>query len=182
VVLGFNSSIYTMSNVNTVAGTFNIAGSGNASATTTGGGNGQVWSFGDYSPYAPHQIWGKYLHGLVFHSSFYSDDNMCVSAPPGNGFGWNGSSSTPAMVNSSDDNAGNISLILAPAGTGIIRQMGPSALQTYSVARLPVASAAYRGCMAYVTDATAPVYNTAITGGGAVSVPVFCDGTSWLAH
>lgn len=36
--------------------------------------------------------------------------------------------------------------------------------------------------MRAVTDATAPTYNAALTGGGTVHVPVFCNGTAWTAH
>jgi hypothetical protein len=34
----------------------------------------------------------------------------------------------------------------------------------------------------YVTDATTPTYNGALTGGGAVAVKVFCNGTSWTSQ
>jgi hypothetical protein len=36
--------------------------------------------------------------------------------------------------------------------------------------------------MAAVTDATSPTYNATLTGGGAVHIPVFCNGTAWTAH
>jgi hypothetical protein len=39
-----------------------------------------------------------------------------------------------------------------------------------------------QGGTAFVTDATGPTYNAALTGGGAVVVPVFCDGTIWRSH
>jgi len=31
-------------------------------------------------------------------------------------------------------------------------------------------------------DASAPAYNATIAGGGAVAVPVMCDGAVWKAH
>lgn len=49
----------------------------------------------------------------------------------------------------------------------------------YTVATLPAAGTA--GRRAYVTDATAPVFLGALTGGGAVVCPVFDNGTAWVA-
>ena len=48
----------------------------------------------------------------------------------------------------------------------------------YTVATLPTGVV---GDRAYVTDATAPVYNAALTGGGAVVVPVFYNGAAWVS-
>ena len=182
VVLGFNSSVYVMSSVNTTTGFFTIFGSGNSAGVVSGGGNGQIISFENYTPYAPWQGYGTFNHGLIFEKTFHSYDGMAVSAPAGNGYGWNGTTGATAMVTADDDNAGNMNLILTPAGNGIIRHTGPVALPSYRVALLPPASAAYKGCMACVTDATAPAWNAAVTGGGSVTVPVFCDGAAWLAH
>ena len=53
---------------------------------------------------------------------------------------------------------------------GLIKQ------QTYTVATLPTGSA---GARSFVTDALTPVFGSAVTGGGAVGVPVYHDGTSW---
>ena len=49
----------------------------------------------------------------------------------------------------------------------------------YTVATLPAAGTA--GRRAYVTDATAPTWLGALTGGGAVKCPVFDNGTAWVA-
>lgn len=49
---------------------------------------------------------------------------------------------------------------------------------SYTVATLPAGKA---GMRAYVTDATAPTYNAALVGGGAVIVPVFHNGTAWVS-
>jgi hypothetical protein len=55
-------------------------------------------------------------------------------------------------------------------------------LQSYTVASLPACNSTTSGDIAAVTDATAPTYNGALTGGGTVHVPVFCNGTSWTSH
>ena len=48
----------------------------------------------------------------------------------------------------------------------------------YTVATLPAGTV---GMRAYVTDATAPTYLSALTGGGAVKCPVFYNGTAWVS-
>jgi hypothetical protein len=55
----------------------------------------------------------------------------------------------------------------------------PVIIPGYTVATLP---AGIIGQTAYVTDALAPAYLTAVVGGGAVVTPVFYDGTTWVAH
>jgi hypothetical protein len=61
-----------------------------------------------------------------------------------------------------------------------IDQKGNLNLREYTVATLPTptTSTAYTT----VTDAVAPTYLGALTGGGTVKVPVFWNGTSWLSH
>jgi len=49
----------------------------------------------------------------------------------------------------------------------------------YTVATLPAAGVA--GRRAYVTDALAPTYLGALVGGGAVTCPVFDNGTAWVS-
>ena len=49
----------------------------------------------------------------------------------------------------------------------------------YTVATLPAGTV---GDKSYVTDATTPTYLGTLTGGGAVTCPVFYDGTNWVSH
>lgn len=58
------------------------------------------------------------------------------------------------------------------AVTGTIKTSG------YTVATLPAGAA---GDRAYVTDATAPTYLGALTGGGAVVCPVFKNASAWVS-
>lgn len=58
----------------------------------------------------------------------------------------------------------------------------PVQLPGYTVATLPTCNLGLRGGMAYVTDASRPTYNGALTGGSTTSVPVFCNGSAWTAH
>jgi hypothetical protein len=48
-----------------------------------------------------------------------------------------------------------------------------------AVSALPLAATAGAGARAFVNDASAPVFGTAVTGGGAVLVPVYSDGSAW---
>ena len=48
----------------------------------------------------------------------------------------------------------------------------------YTVATLPVAGTA--GRRAFVSNALTPVALSAVVGGGAVTVPVYDNGTSWM--
>ena len=49
-----------------------------------------------------------------------------------------------------------------------------------TVALLPAAATAGLGARAFVTNALTPSFGVAVTGGGAVAVPVYSDGTTWL--
>lgn len=71
------------------------------------------------------------------------------------------------------NDAGTFSAQTLVAAAGTIRLFG------YTVATLPAGTI---GDTAYVTDATAPTFGTAVTGGGAVVIPVFYNGTTWIAH
>ena len=67
-------------------------------------------------------------------------------------------------------------------GYGCILDGGvPNALARYTVETLPACNSTSVGLMVYVTDATSPTYNGALTGAGSVVVPAFCNGSSWVA-
>ena len=48
-----------------------------------------------------------------------------------------------------------------------------------AVGSLPVAATAGAGARAFVNDALTPVFGSAVTGGGAVAVPVYSTGSAW---
>ena len=53
------------------------------------------------------------------------------------------------------------------------------ALTVYTVATLPSAATSGIGARAFVSDANATTFASAVTGGGANKVPVYSDGTNW---
>lgn len=61
---------------------------------------------------------------------------------------------------------------------GKVNLGAPGNLKNYTVATLPAGSP---GDFAYVTDALAPTFLGALTGGGTVPTPVFYNGTAWVS-
>jgi hypothetical protein len=55
-------------------------------------------------------------------------------------------------------------------------------MQPLTVTGLPTCTSALFGQWYIATDTTSPTYNGALTGGGAVKVPVLCNGVSWTSH
>jgi hypothetical protein len=68
------------------------------------------------------------------------------------------------------------------AFAGSVQSVGSPRVPSYTIANLPTCNAANAGLQAYVTNATSPTYNAALTAGGAVVVPVFCNGSAWTSH
>ena len=68
-----------------------------------------------------------------------------------------------------------------PSGgpTGPTGPAGPSSLTGVLTANLPLPASAGAGALAFVTDSTVTTFYTAVAGGGANGVPVFCDGVIW---
>lgn len=62
---------------------------------------------------------------------------------------------------------------------GLVIDGGTAVSIAYTVAGLPATP--LQGARAHVTDATAPAFLGALTGGGAVVCPVFYNGTAWVA-
>jgi len=63
--------------------------------------------------------------------------------------------------------------------TGLTIKAGTAVMTSYTVATLPTAATAGAGARAFVTDALTPTFGSAVTGGGAVNVPVYSTGTAW---
>jgi hypothetical protein len=81
-----------------------------------------------------------------------------------------GAASQTANLQEWQDSAGTI--LSRIKSTGVLN------LPAYTVATLP---AGVQGDRCYVTNALAPVFLTALVGGGAVKCPAFYDGANWVA-
>lgn len=80
------------------------------------------------------------------------------------------------------DSNHNLQLV-RQAGSGLFTLSGTGLVYPqFTVSGLPTCNSGSKGYMVVVTDATAPTYNATFTGGGAVVVPAFCNGTSWVSH
>jgi hypothetical protein len=101
------------------------------------------------------------------------------------GYGGNGSTAWYLTANSASGGAylaalgTNQDIRLVPSGTGIVRFPRPIRTDTTTVASLTAAGTVGVGSRFFVSDALAPVFGNAVTGGGAVPVPVYSDGTIW---
>jgi hypothetical protein len=76
--------------------------------------------------------------------------------------------------------------ILSLTSTGVLKAnsiLSTGALQngTAAVAGLPTCNSANEGVHLSVIDATAPTFLGALTGGGTVHAPAYCNGTAWVA-
>jgi hypothetical protein len=60
--------------------------------------------------------------------------------------------------------------------------IGCNGLGTYTVSSLPTCNAGRKYETAVVTDASSPTYNGTLTGGSSTKIPVFCNGSAWVAH
>jgi hypothetical protein len=49
----------------------------------------------------------------------------------------------------------------------------------FTVATLPSAATSGAGARSFVSDAASPTFGTTVAGSGAVTVPVYSDGTNW---
>ena len=74
---------------------------------------------------------------------------------------------------------GKIGLTTHVSGILPVANGGTGTGLAYTVATLPVAGT--QGRRAWVTNALAPTFLTAVVGGGAVVCPVFDNGTTWVA-
>jgi hypothetical protein len=63
-----------------------------------------------------------------------------------------------------------------------VNQFTQLQVSLFTVATLPACNAASEGQLEGVSDALNPVPYQPIVGGGAVHVPVYCNGVAWVAH
>jgi hypothetical protein len=185
----FGGQSYVTQNTDHAGNSFKIIGSGTATGGASFGGSGNWYAFTPTVPYAPYQAAGEFRHGWSVNPNAKFDDGLALNSIPGAGIGWsedpttaNVANATTASVTGNKISPGNIDVILTAAGTGLVKAASPLRLKGFTVATLPACAASGEGAMAYVTDATAPAYNAALTGGGAVRIPVFCNGSAWTAH
>jgi hypothetical protein len=67
--------------------------------------------------------------------------------------------------------------LTSATGVAKLQVSGPIQTTGYTVATLPAGTV---GMRTYVTDALAPSFGVAVAGSGAVTIPVFHNGTNWI--
>jgi hypothetical protein len=77
--------------------------------------------------------------------------------------------------------SGQLAADEAAHAAALLNQLSPAIRKTQplTVATLPAPALVAAGARGIVTDATVNTYGTVVVGGGAVVVPVFCDGAAW---
>jgi hypothetical protein len=121
------------------------------------------------------------------------DTGTLVSTHTGGAFAWNfnnttgGAAGVVSLQSGTSMTVGTTNnvpmLLVANNVTGLtINSDGTAKLTAFTVSGLPTCGSSQKGELAYVTDATAPTYRGALTGGGAVATPVFCNGSAWESH
>ncbi len=90
------------------------------------------------------------------------------------------SKGTTLPIDSSNGNTGYALDIFPDASLANVR-FRPVWSGDFAVASLPTASVTWTGVRLSVNDALTPVDGSPVVGGGAVFVPVICNGVSWLA-
>lgn len=63
-----------------------------------------------------------------------------------------------------------------------IDPLGGPIVPASTVALLPTCTAALKGAVRMITDATTPTYNAAAAGSGAVVTLAVCNGAGWVTH
>ena len=104
------------------------------------------------------------FNGGAFRGGFFSDNRAAAVE-------WLNVQGTSAAVTS-------VNLTGPVAVTGAISATTTISTGSYTVATLPAGTVGQR---AFVTDATAPTFLTALTGGGGVRCPVFRNATVWVS-
>ena len=74
---------------------------------------------------------------------------------------------------------GSNTTVIGNTSTTLTQTYGVTKSTNYTVATLPSASTSGVGARAFVTDALAPVFGSAVAGGGAVPIPVYSTGSAW---
>jgi len=118
----------------------------------------------------------------------YTSNNTAIGYDTGRGIiTGSGNTIIGAKVTGLSPNLSNTVIIADGTGnqrivvdsTGRVSIPGVLALGLYTVATLPSAATSGNGARAHVSDALAPTFGATVAAGGAISTPVYSDGTNW---
>lgn len=106
--------------------------------------------------------------------TFSTNTNTGMWSPATNTVAWSTNGSERMRLDASGIFLVGIS---SATGTAKLQISGPLRTTGYTVATLPAGTV---GMRTYVTDALAPSFGATVVGGGAVTIPVFYNGTNWI--
>ena len=110
--------------------------------------------------------------GIDFSGSAFSGSGTGIWQQATNKLGFVTAGSTRLTI----DATGNVG-IGTTTPTGKLDVIGTIKTLGYTVATLPTGVV---GARAYVTDALAPTFGAIVVTGGAITIPVFYNGTNWI--
>lgn len=132
---------------------------------------------------------------IPWDQAVYSGDNAAVVALHAGTSGManvsNQKSQTIELATTDGSDTERVTQIFAsPSGlnglgaTPAVFAMTASSIQTapVTVSSLPSCGSGTSGSFASVTDAQSANYNQSVSGGGSTHIPVFCNGSNWVAH
>jgi hypothetical protein len=180
---GFNTAVGLSALQNNTTGSYNMAvGDSALILNTTGNSNLGVGQLA-----LQNNLTGSFNMALGSSSGRYISGGVTVNATTDNSI-YIGSL-TKALANNQTnqivigyDATGAGSNTVTLGNTSIVKTVLRGVISrstSYTVATLPTG---VLGDITYVTDATAPTYLGALTGGGSVNCPVFFNGTIWVSH
>jgi hypothetical protein len=118
--------------------------------------------------------------GIFYDTSKYATDIVAVGSSTDSYIVFETSSAANTIPTERMrlDASGNL-LVGLTSATGVAKLQVSGAIRTtgFTVATLPAGTV---GMRTYVTDALAPSFSATVVGGGAVTIPVFYNGTNWI--
>ena len=142
-----------------------------SSSGTTNQLNIKLTNTGGTSYFGINSSTGGFLTGGNAYNAF-------ILGPNNNSYGIDFGTGTANTRRMTIDGAGLVTMLNGLGVTGAITATTTLKSGGYTVATLPAGTTGER---AYVTDATAPTYLGALTGGGAVVCPVFKNASAWVS-
>ncbi len=72
--------------------------------------------------------------------------------------------------------------LASPSFTGTVTMPSTFKLTPVAISGLPTCNSGAKGSVAVVTDALLPAFLATVAAGGAVTVPVVCNGSNWIVY
>jgi hypothetical protein len=141
---------------------------------------GSLWTFGtsaiEMAQNALYNAAGAYTYiNTAAASDYYQTGGAHIWRTAASGTAGNAISFTQAATLTANGEY----LVGLTSATGVAKLQVSGAIRTtgFTVATLPAGTV---GMRTYVTDALAPSFSATVVGGGAVTIPVFYNGSNWI--